>query len=193
MTKIRGALFDMDGTIVDVPYDWPKIKEELGSRGLPILSYLSSLPEPERSEKWAVLTRYEEEATRRAVLRRGIRALLERLAGGGIATALVTNNSAKNTKAVLGRFHLTFDLVLTRESGLWKPSGAPLRSAMTILGLNPNECCAVGDSRFDIAAALDAGIPRIYLLRGGPRTSGFAGYESFGSVAALRKRIERFL
>ena len=119
--------------------------------------------------------------------------LLERLAGGGIPTALVTNNSTKNTKAVLGRFHLAFDLVLTRESGLWKPSGAPLRSAMTILGLNPNECCAVGDSPFDIAAALDAGIPGIYLLRGGPRTSGFAGYESFGSVAASRKRIERFL
>jgi HAD superfamily hydrolase (TIGR01509 family) len=183
----------MDGTIVDVPYDWPKIKEELGSRGLPILSYLSNLPEPERSEKWAVLTRYEDEATRRAVLRRGIRALLERLAGGGIATALVTNNSAKNTKAVLGRFHLMFDLVLTRESGLWKPSGAPLRSAMTILGLNPNECCAVGDSRFDIVAAQDAGIPRIYLLHRGPRTSVFTNYESFGSVAALRKRIERFL
>jgi phosphoglycolate phosphatase-like HAD superfamily hydrolase len=108
-------------------------------------------------------------------------------------TALVTNNSAKNTEAILDRFHLTFDLVLTRESGLWKPSGAPLRSAMTILGLNPDECCAIGDSRFDIAAAQDAGIPRIYILPRGLWTSVYTGYESFGSVAALGKRIDRFL
>ena len=27
--KLKGAIFDMDRTLVDVPYDWKKIKEEL--------------------------------------------------------------------------------------------------------------------------------------------------------------------
>ena len=53
----------MDGTVVDVLYDWARIKADLGAGDVPILSYLSGLAEPERSRKWAILRRYEDEAT----------------------------------------------------------------------------------------------------------------------------------
>ena len=188
---LRGALFDMDGTVVDVPYDWARIKADLGTEDVPILSYLSGLAEPERSRKWAILGRYEDEATERAVLKRGMRRFLGFLEGRGILTALITNNSRRNTDILLNRFQLAFNLVMTRESGLWKPSGAPLAAAMKDLGLAKNACCAIGDSHFDIRAAEEAGIPRIFILNRHPdtfRTS--RSVEFFPSVAALRQRIQ---
>ena len=45
--KLLGLIFDMDGTIVDAPYDWPHIRAHLDTRGLPILKYLAGLTEPE--------------------------------------------------------------------------------------------------------------------------------------------------
>jgi beta-phosphoglucomutase-like phosphatase (HAD superfamily) len=35
--KLKGVIFDMDGTVVDVTYDWNQIREELNSQGKPIL------------------------------------------------------------------------------------------------------------------------------------------------------------
>jgi HAD superfamily hydrolase (TIGR01509 family) len=191
--KIRGVLFDMDGTIVSVPYDWPRIKAELGSGDVPILSYLDRLGEPEQSRKNAVLERHEAEATRRAILRQGTKALLGLLAARGAKTALITNNSRTNTEHLLERFRLTFDLVMTRESGLWKPSGAPLLAVMEKLGLTRNACCAVGDSHFDVSAAKAAGIPLIFILTPDPGLYAGDGVEVVATVEALRKRIEPLL
>src|SRR5512136_1514762 len=148
---LRGVLFDLDGTIVDVPYDWPRIKAAIGvERSVSILSYLENRPELERARKRAILERFEEEATRRARLRQGVRPLLAHLARRRIRTALVTNNSRSNLEILIARFRLSFDYTSSRESGLWKPSGAPLRAAMAALGLTAEECCAVGDSHFDV-------------------------------------------
>jgi phosphoglycolate phosphatase-like HAD superfamily hydrolase len=53
--KIRGVIFDLDGTVVENDYDWPRIREELGTGAASILGYLESLDGPERSAKWAIL------------------------------------------------------------------------------------------------------------------------------------------
>ena len=46
--KLKGVIFDMDGTVVDVPYDWIQIKTDLETQGEPILVYLNSMEEPEK-------------------------------------------------------------------------------------------------------------------------------------------------
>jgi len=60
---LRAALFDLDGTVVENAYDWPRIKAEIGTGGMPILTYLHGLPEPARSRQWAILERHEAEQT----------------------------------------------------------------------------------------------------------------------------------
>jgi HAD superfamily hydrolase (TIGR01509 family) len=188
--SLRGAIFDLDGTVVENSYDWPGIREELGNAGVPILTYLCGLEEPERSRKWAILERHEAEQTARSVLRDGIRELLAFLKNGGVRAALVTNNSRKNTAALLERFGLGFDRVITRESGLWKPSGAPFREVLAAFGIRGEECCVIGDTRFDILAAVDAGIRFIFLVGDDP--SLFAGFpvEVFPGIPALKERLE---
>jgi len=191
--KLKGVIFDMDGTVVDVTYDWNQIRAELNSQGKPILFYLKSLEEPKKSEKWKVLEKYEREATEKARLKPGMRGFLCLLNQKAIKKALVTNNSQKNVSFLLERFNLEFDCVIARESGLWKPSGAPFQAALEKLGLKKEECCVVGDSHFDIKAAEEAGIPNVFILNEDKERFVSMNTEVFSSVEQLMKRIERLL
>ena len=133
----RGVVFDMDGTLVDSRYDWPAIRRALEVDGPSIIDTLNGLEEPLRSERWSQLLAFEHEATRAASLHTGARELLELLHRRGIPAALVTNNTDHNTRWLLDRFGLEFDVVLTRDSGFWKPSAEPIEAAMTHLTERP--------------------------------------------------------
>jgi HAD superfamily hydrolase (TIGR01509 family) len=191
--RIKGVIFDLDGTVVENDYNWTRIREELGTGATSILGYLDSLEEPERSAKWTILETHEAEQTEASVLREGVRDLLGLLRARGIAAALVTNNSRKNTEFLLNKFGLAFDYVITRESGLWKPSGAPFLEVLRSLDLEAEDCCVVGDTHFDVLAALDAGVGAIFLLSGEPER--FAGFpvEVFPDMDFLRDYLESLL
>ena len=163
---IEAVVFDMDGTLIDSEYDWPAIRQRLGVTAPSIIDELNGLPEADRESKWRELRSIERQATLGAELRAGATALLAILRERGLATALVTNNSDDNTRLLLDRFDLDFEVVLTRDSGLWKPSGAPIAEAVRQLGVAPNRVLAVGDSRYDLDAAREAGCGRVCLLYG---------------------------
>jgi HAD superfamily hydrolase (TIGR01509 family) len=191
--RLKGVVFDMDGTVVDVPYDWGKIRAELDTQGKPILAYLENLEGPERSEKWGILEKHEHEATGKASLKPGMREFLASLSSSGVKKALVTNNSRKNTMYLLNKFGLEFDCIISREKGFWKPSGAPIRAALEELGLRREECCVVGDSPFDIRAAREAGILHIFILSEDRDRFDGMNAELFSSVEEIRKRVEKLL
>ena len=190
---LRGVIFDLDGTVVENAYDWAGIREQLGTGANSILAFLDSLEEPDRSEKWTILETHEAEQTRASVLRRGVRELLGLLRARGVAAALVTNISRKNTDFLLQKFRLDFDCVITRESGLWKPSGAPFLEVMKTLALEPGDCGVVGDTHFDVLAAIDAGIGAIFLVSEEPGR--FAGFpvEVYPDMDVLKERLESLL
>jgi HAD superfamily hydrolase (TIGR01509 family) len=161
---IEAVVFDMDGTLIDSEYDWPAIRRRLGVTAPSIIDELNGLPDAERESKWRELRSIERRATLAAELREGATALLALLRERGLVTALVTNNSDDNTRLLLDRFDLDFDVVLTRDSGLWKPSGEPIAEAVRRLGVAPNRVLAVGDSRYDLDAAGEAGCGRVCVL-----------------------------
>ncbi|MDH7512180.1 MAG: HAD-IA family hydrolase [Clostridiales bacterium] len=191
--RIRGVIFDLDGTIVEAAYDWSRIRADLGTSGLPILSYLDSLEEPERSRKWRLLREYEDEATRKARLKKGTREFLHFLTRRGLKKALVTNNSRRNVRFLVRKFRLEFDHVLSRESGLWKPSGAPFKEVMRKLGLKKGECAVVGDSLFDLQAAEEAGIEWVFLISQDRDKFPPSRAEVVPSLPALQRRFEMLL
>ena len=190
---LRAVIFDLDGTVVENSYDWPLIKRTLGSGDTPILEYLYGLKGPERELKLAVLEKFEAEQTARAVLRPGMDELLEMLWERGVRTALVTNNSLKNTEALVGRFGLRFDLVLTRESGLWKPSGAAFRRIMREFGAGPEECAVVGDTKYDLAAAAEAGVGAVFIITDNAAEFTAAGAVVCRSAGELKQKFEALL
>jgi len=193
MKELKAVIFDLDGTLVDVPYDWVSIRKKLGVQGAPILLYISTLKEPEKTEKQRLLEKFEEEATAKAVLKEGIPQLMGFLEKRGVKKVLVTNNSRKNVLNILKRFNLDFDYILTRESGLWKPSGAPFLAALKKLGIEKEECCVVGDSPFDIKAAEEAGIDQVFILSQDKEKFFSDPVELIESVKKLKKKIEKLL
>lgn len=191
--RLRGFIFDLDGTVVENDYDWTGIRDELGTGATSILHYLDSLDEPERTAKWTILEAHEARQTEASVLRRGVRELLAFLRDSRVSAALVTNNSRKNTEFLLAKFRLDFDCIITRESGLWKPSGAPFLEVLRTFGLEPGACGVVGDSRFDVLAALDAGIESIFLLSDEPERFLGLPVEVFPEMDDLKLRLESLL
>ncbi len=164
MEGVRAVVFDMDGTVVDSRYDWPAIRSALGVDGASIIDELNGLPEPDRSRRWAELEDIENQASAAATVHGGAHDLLALLSGKGIATALVTNNTDANTRLLLERFDLRFDIVLTRDSGFYKPSGAPIQETVKRLGIEPGRCFAVGDSLYDVLASREAGLAGVCIV-----------------------------
>jgi HAD superfamily hydrolase (TIGR01509 family) len=185
MDGIRAVVFDMDGTLIDSTYDWPEIRRRLGVTGSSIIDDLNGLAEPERSMKWAELEEIEGAATASARLHDGAPDLLELLAAKELRTALVTNNSEANTRKLLDRFGLRFDVVLTRDSGLWKPSGAPISEAAARLGIDPRDCLGVGDSHYDVLAAREAGLAAVCVVHDGSGRHGNDADLEFDDIPAF--------
>ena len=190
MAGIRGVVFDMDGTLVDSIYDWPAIRRELGVSGASIIDELNGLGEPERSRRWAELEAIEASASRAAEVHEGAAELLELLRAHGLATALVTNNSDANTSQLLERFGLSFDVVVTRDSGLWKPSGKPVAEAVRRLGLAPERCLGVGDSHYDVQAVREAGLAAVCMLHDGHECHGPEAELSFADIPAFMRYLK---
>jgi HAD superfamily hydrolase (TIGR01509 family) len=185
MEGIRAVVFDMDGTLIDSTYDWPEIRRRLGVTGGSIIDDLNGLPEPDRSRRWAELEEIEGRATDEATLHEGVLELLDLLASRGFTTALVTNNTETNTRRLLERFGLRFDVVLTRDSGLWKPSGAPVAAAADRLGFAPEACLGVGDSRYDVLAAREANLAAVCLVHDGAGRHDIEADLSFADIPAF--------
>ena len=189
MEEIRAVVFDMDGTLVDSTYDWPEIRRRLGVTGSSIIDDLNGLSEPDRSRRWAELEGIESAATAEARLHDGVVDLLGLLTAKGLKTALVTNNSEANTRDLLDRFGLGFDVVLTRDSGLWKPSGAPISKAVSRLGFEPGQCLGVGDSRYDVLAAREAGLAAVCVLHDGTGRHGEEVDLEFDDIPAFTRYL----
>lgn len=188
--NLKLVIFDLDGTIVENAYDWPSIRKELGVEGSSILAYLDGLPEPARSEKYALLQKFEKEQTENSVLKEGVREFIDWLAAAGIHKALVTNNSLENTSHLLEKFRLEFDLVLTRESGLHKPTGAPFLKVMEHFSLKAEQTAVVGDTNYDLLAAKEAGISRVFILKSQMTPPAIGEVELVESFEEIKERLE---
>ncbi len=163
------AIFDMDGTVFDTHLDWLKIREELNiPPGGNILAeiYRGNSVDKKRLE---ILEKYEKENTLKARPISGIAAFLLYLKQRKIHTALLTNNNKENTFFLLSKYHLDFDLVVTRETGLWKPEPGAFFFAMEKYGCQPEEAISIGDSHYDVQASHRAKVSKIFLIET-PRT-----------------------
>ena len=97
----------------------------------------------------------------------GVTKTLEML--GGYKKAIISNKRESLSKKLLEQLGLMkfFDVVLGSDSALEKkPSPAPVKKVLEILGIEPHRAIIVGDSDFDIQAGKGAGLITVAVTYG---------------------------
>jgi HAD superfamily hydrolase (TIGR01549 family) len=163
---IRGIIFDMDGTITAPYLDFAGFKAAAGIGPVDTLDYLRSATGAEYERVHALLMKFEENGARNARLNRGARTLLSYLARHKIPVALLTRNSRKSVDTVCRKLRLKFDITVAREDGPHKPAPEPIWEIARRWKLKRNELLVVGDYKWDVLCAKNAGVHCAVLIDG---------------------------
>ena len=166
LMAIRGVIFDMDGTITAPYFDFVKIKDEAGIGDVDMLDYLRYADRAEHARIQRILHRYEDAGVRDAKLNCGARTHQSFLAQRKIPTALLTRNSRKSVDGICRKLKLKFDITISREDGPYKPAPEPIWRIAKHWKLARREVLMVGDYKWDVLCAKNAGIPCALLLYG---------------------------
>lgn len=162
--KIRGIVFDLDGTLVDSALDFDRMRAEIGlPGGAPVLESVERMPDGERKRRsLEILLRHEMEGAARARAIAGAVEFVDSLRERGVRVGVLTRNlrepselSLKRSGFVLGPEGLY--PILTRECAPPKPHPAGLTRIFSEWGLSPSCCAMIGDYKFDLLAGRAAG------------------------------------
>lgn len=166
--RIRGVIFDMDGTLVEQAIDFDAIRRDLGlPLGTPLLEALERLSVKERAAAWDVLDRHERAAAAAAQVLPGVLEFLTWLDDRAVKRAILTRNSRTSAVAVLNRCGLPlFQPVVTRDDAPFKPQPEGIWQICTAWGFAPAEVLMLGDYVYDIRAGRSAGARTALLTHG---------------------------
>ncbi len=170
---MKGVLFDFDGTLTQPgAIDFSAIKEAIGCpHDMAILEHIKLQTPKDRVILTGILEGHEAEAARLSIPNQGAEACLSTLRRRGVPIGIITRNSLKSVVSALRQFDGIecddFDVVITREAALPKPSPEGVFKAAARMGCLAEELMVIGDFRFDVIAGKKAGARTVLLTNGG--------------------------
>ena len=163
----RGAIFDLDGTLMDSGLDFEQMRREMElPPRRPILEAIADLPPDRAAVCWRILERHEREGAEQATILPGVPEFLGRLSARGLKRGVLTRNSRSATLASLARLGTEFDTIVAREDAPPKPDPQGIWKICDAWGLAPSEVAMIGDYRFDLEAARGAGARAVLFVEG---------------------------
>ncbi len=171
LKKVKGILFDLDGTLIDtvelIRQSFRYATQKILGQKIPDEILLRNLGTPLRSqmevfskEKADELTRVYQEfnwAHHDELIREypGTKEVLKRLKEWGYKLAVVTSKSYPLAQKGISAFNLSpfFEVVVTLDDvSEFKPLPGPILAALNRLGFKPSQAIYIGDSPHDIKA-----------------------------------------
>ena len=157
--NIEAIIFDLDGTLVDTNLDFASICAFFGvAKGTDILAHVETLSAAEKSRALEYIHEQEIIDAHQSSWLPGAEAMLKTLRGMSVPTAIVTRNSRAASAIKIERNGIDVDYFLSREDAKPKPEPDGLLKVASHLGLSPQRCVYVGDYRYDLEAAVNAGM-----------------------------------
>lgn len=193
MLMLKAIIFDLDGTLINLAFDYKKAKAEVisflinskvdenildenKSIYLNIEAAINYLKK-EFSEEYAkiikekafeIVDKYEKQEIGKTSLNDNALDLINCIKSKGMKIAICTNNSSYTTFSILNKLNIAnlMDVVITRDDvEKLKPYPDPLLLACKKLNINPNEALYVGDSIVDLLTAKAAGTQFIFISK----------------------------
>lgn len=214
MPKIRGVIFDLDGTLVDsndahvlawvealAEFGWTVTQEQVrplvGMGGDKLLPALVGVEE--HGPEGLPISRRRERLMARFVptLRPfpGTRPLIEALRKRGLRLAMASSGNHGDVERLLERAELQgcFDAVISADDAeRSKPDPDIVEAARAALDLPASEVVMIGDTHYDLEAARRAGITAIAFRCGGAPEATLAGAAAiYDGPADLLAQLER--
>lgn len=163
----RAIIFDLDGTVTKPVIDFPAMKRELGIRPDQfILEHIDSLQGEDLEQANRILEKYELKAANSAQPNDYFPQVWDFIQQKGMKTALLTRNSRRAVDITLQRLGISFDVIITREDALPKPSPQPVLLISQLLAIEPKDIILVGDFKFDVICGKRAGVITVLLTNG---------------------------
>lgn len=160
--RIRGWIFDLDGTLTVAQHDFPAIRRELGvPADADILAYLGTLPIAERQRLNQQLDAIELRLAREVAPAPGAAELIRELHQRQVRLGILTRNLREVALASLDRIGVLDCFaqqdILGRDDALPKPAPDGIHRLLADWQLHQTEAVMVGDFRFDLEAGRAAG------------------------------------
>lgn len=169
---VRGAIFDLDGTLVDSRLDFARIRRDMRfTGGGSLLEWIDRLPAVEARRCRAILDRHELDGALRSTPLPGVIEFLDAIDARGLNRAIATRNSRHATRVALRCAALAFDHCYTRDDGPFKPDPWAIYRACECWGVTPSEVVVFGDYVYDIEAGRAAGAWTVLVCNGRAPTS----------------------
>ena len=152
MTRV--VVFDLDGTLVNLPIDYEKLFQEVRERAKisdvhPITSTISKLDAKSRGEIFKVWDKLEAIAWQQGTVKKTGITLYHKFSKE--PKALVTMQGKTLTRNILDSLKLSFDVIVTREDSLDRAE--QLRIAAHALSVSLKDVLFIGNTEGDAVAA----------------------------------------
>jgi HAD superfamily hydrolase (TIGR01549 family) len=155
---IEAAIFDLDGTLVNLPINYETLYTEfrkiIGTRNIePITNTVAALNETLRGKVFETWATAEANILPKMTIRKEGRKLYQQYEK--IPRALITMQGKKTVEKILNIAHLSFQVMITREDSLDR--ARQIRLAVEKLRLKPENVIVIGDRETDKTAAEKVG------------------------------------
>lgn len=153
-------VFDLDGTLVDSRLDFPAIRAETGCPvGTGLLEYQAQLATaPQRQRMGDIIHRYEMTGARSASWMPGAQDLLARMDQAAMPIGIFTRNSREAAGLMIESLGIPCTDLVAREDAVAKPDPEGLHLFIDRWRLPTSRLLSVGDFRYDLEAARNAGV-----------------------------------
>ena len=172
LTNIKLFIFDLDGTIADLPINWTKVKEKIRKileTDHPLTPLIPSIEELATNSKlkkklYRVIDHEEMKIVKKLRFDEDIVKLFKRLKKVNCRLALVTLQGRKPAIEALKRLNIYkyFDLVISRNEN--KNREKQIEIALRKIGVEPSQSVVVADKFRDMLVAKRLGCMSIAIM-----------------------------